>query len=664
MQITHSTRDGCLVVALTGQITVATAPQIQRTLLKDLAEREGPLAIICDLGGIDTLDPVCATVFATVANYPASRWPAPSVLLCGAQPAVAEVLGGLRVRHFLPLYDTLQEALDAAADRPGYLRDELGLAPTPTAAVTARRFVRKTLQHWRLAPPDGELSEQAQLLADELVTNAVVHARTDMRLRLDLGGELLHIAVHDLDRRLPRPLPDDPQAEGGRGLRLLEWVAVTWGAQYHPGGGKVVWCTLRTSWVGPSRPAAGGPSLPILEPKLTPPVRRPGGVLRPNPLGQLTAASSVPVAPTGYGRTTLGQWIEQDPRPSAWLSIDEHDNDLLERYPEVAVLGAWLHALVGHAAAAERWADAAERGAFREPGILQDGTVSIDGWLALLRAVMCRDGVEQLRGDAELACKLAPRGSLLRAPAVLFLGISHLLVGDFDNADGLLAEAVEVAEDTKATDTAALALAERALVAIDRGEWDKAELLVEHGRSLLHQSSSDDYVANMLLYAVAARLAVHQGEIPRAHDDLAHAQRLRPQLTIALPIYAVQARLELVKVYLALTDVAGARTVLREIDELLRRRPHLGVLGQQADQLRARVDTMRADVLGASSLTAAELRLLPLLATHLTFREIGEQLHVSPHTVKTQAMSTYRKLGVSSRSQAIQHAQQLGLLPA
>jgi LuxR family maltose regulon positive regulatory protein len=72
---------------------------------------------------------------------------------------------------------------------------------------------------------------------------------------------------------------------------------------------------------------------------------------------------------------------------------------------------------------------------------------------------------------------------------------------------------------------------------------------------------------------------------------------------------------------------------------------------------------MRADALGVSSLTAAELRLLPLLATHLSFREVGERLHLSPHTVKTQAISIYRKLGVSSRSQAIERAQQLGLLP-
>ena len=65
--------------------------------------------------------------------------------------------------------------------------------------------------------------------------------------------------------------------------------------------------------------------------------------------------------------------------------------------------------------------------------------------------------------------------------------------------------------------------------------------------------------------------------------------------------------------------------------------------------------------MGVSSLTAAELRLLPLLATHLSFPEIGERLYVSQHTVKTQAMSIYRKLGVSSRSQAVQRLQQLGL---
>lgn len=54
-----------------------------------------------------------------------------------------------------------------------------------------------------------------------------------------------------------------------------------------------------------------------------------------------------------------------------------------------------------------------------------------------------------------------------------------------------------------------------------------------------------------------------------------------------------------------------------------------------------------------AGLTGAELRLLPLLATHLSFREIADQLQVSRNTVKTQAISIYRKLGVSGRSEAM-----------
>jgi LuxR family maltose regulon positive regulatory protein len=64
---------------------------------------------------------------------------------------------------------------------------------------------------------------------------------------------------------------------------------------------------------------------------------------------------------------------------------------------------------------------------------------------------------------------------------------------------------------------------------------------------------------------------------------------------------------------------------------------------------------------GVSSLTAAELRLLPLLPTHLTYAEIAERLYLSPHTVKSHATAIYRKLGVSSRGQAIQRLQQTGL---
>jgi LuxR family transcriptional regulator, maltose regulon positive regulatory protein len=137
----------------------------------------------------------------------------------------------------------------------------------------------------------------------------------------------------------------------------------------------------------------------------------------------------------------------------------------------------------------------------------------------------------------------------------------------------------------------------------------------------------------------------------------------RPLLTYAVPHLAIQFRIELIRVHLARADLAGARTLMREVDELLKRRPKMGVLVDEAEALRAQLSRERGSGnRGASTLTAAELRLLPLLATHMSFPEIGAEMFLSPHTVKSQAMSIYRKLGASSRTQAVTHSRELGLL--
>jgi len=102
---------------------------------------------------------------------------------------------------------------------------------------------------------------------------------------------------------------------------------------------------------------------------------------------------------------------------------------------------------------------------------------------------------------------------------------------------------------------------------------------------------------------------------------------------------------------------------MREVDDLLRRRPGLGTLVGEAKALRAQVARERgSSVPGASALTAAELRLLPLLSTHLSFPEIAGELFLSRHTIKSEANSIYRKLGVSSRTQAVSRSLELGLL--
>jgi LuxR family transcriptional regulator, maltose regulon positive regulatory protein len=338
------------------------------------------------------------------------------------------------------------------------------------------------------------------------------------------------------------------------------------------------------------------------------------------------------------------------------------DHGLLQQYPAVAVLGAWIQALGGHAAAAERWADAAERGSYA--GLLPDGSASIEGWRALLRAKLCRRGVAQMRADAQLALQLLPAGSLWRAPAQLLLGIAQLLAGDQNAADRVLAEAVEVAQDSGATVAASVALAERAMLAIARQDWPAAATLTEQARQVVAGARLEDCVTSLVLYGAGARVAIHHRDLDQADQDLARAQRLRPQATHALPYYAVQARLELTRAYLALAEVAAARRVLGEVEDLLRWRPDLGTLPHQASQLRSQLDHSGSEVIEAAPLTGAELRLVPLLATHLTFREMGQQLYVSPHTVKSQVMSIYRKLGVSSRGQAVQRMQKIGLLAA
>ena len=156
------------------------------------------------------------------------------------------------------------------------------------------------------------------------------------------------------------------------------------------------------------------------------------------------------------------------------------------------------------------------------------------------------------------------------------------------------------------------------------------------------------------------------GRPPRRHREGTPVRRpsgrLRPLLTYALPVVSAQTLLELARTYIALGDSSGAQTVLRQAQDIFQQRPDLGVLPEQAAYLRATLGTITSGASGASSLTTAELRLLPLLPTHLTLSEISERLFVSRNTVKTQVTAIYRKFGVSTRSEAIGRMHELGLL--
>ena len=344
--------------------------------------------------------------------------------------------------------------------------------------------------------------------------------------------------------------------------------------------------------------------------------------------------------------TTLQRWL-------GWLD----DRGAIDRRPMVAVLASIIGALMARPVEAERWADAVDRWEYGNPTRPDDPLA--EAWAALLRALLCRRGVEQMRTDADEAVRRSATDRSMAPPAALFQGIARVLSGDLDGGDTAFRDAVSAGEQVGAPESVVSALCELSLLAMDRTDWSQAETLAEQASTAASGAGYED----ALLSAVQARAALHRGDVPTARRVLVDAQRLRPLLTYAMPHVAVQARSELARVYLALADLAAARTLMREIDELLRRRPGLGTLAGEAQSLRAQLAMQRGTSFpGASALTAAEMRLLPLLSTHLSFPEIGEELFLSRHTVKSQTHSIYRKLDASSRNQAVTQARQLGLL--
>jgi LuxR family maltose regulon positive regulatory protein len=348
--------------------------------------------------------------------------------------------------------------------------------------------------------------------------------------------------------------------------------------------------------------------------------------------------------------STVERWLE---------SFD--DRTLLGANPEIAVFGAWLHALRGRISQAERWAYALESAA---PGTVSDGT-SIDALAAATRALMCRDGIEEMQRQARAAVEGMTLANPLRPGALLLAGVATLLLEE-DGAEEILEQAAVAASAGNAVWAGLVARSELALIALERRDLTAAEAQAALAHEFVEGSQSADYVMTAIGNAVSARIAIALGRGAQARQALAAAQRLRPMLTHAVPWFAVQVLLELAEAHLELGDPRGAATLHREAAEILHRRPRLGALVERAAAIEARIPaTPDAAVSGwAATLTAAELRLLPLLTTHLSFREIAERLFVSRNTVKTQAISIYRKLDATSRSEAIERAIALGLVDA
>jgi LuxR family transcriptional regulator, maltose regulon positive regulatory protein len=337
----------------------------------------------------------------------------------------------------------------------------------------------------------------------------------------------------------------------------------------------------------------------------------------------------------------------------------DFDRDsVLERYPSVALHGSRVHAFRGRGAEAERWLAAAERRVL--PARAARGNRSLHGRAAVLHAVLCRIGPAQMLADAERAADELQRDSEWLPLALLLRGVAHMLAGEDERAQTVLAQLLDHEEATRCAALRTLALGELAILAAARDDHGAAETFAHRAKTAANRL--DGYGEAALAHAVAARALLRRGRWDEARSQLASVGTTVRLLTEAVPWLAVQTRIELARAWITLRDADAARAALAEAERVLALRPELGVLEGHLRDLKAELaGTTQSDRVNAGGLTPAELRVLPLLATHLSFREIGERLFVSRNTVKTQAISIYRKLGVSRRSDAIAAAARLGL---
>ncbi len=351
-----------------------------------------------------------------------------------------------------------------------------------------------------------------------------------------------------------------------------------------------------------------------------------------------------------HGRdATVRTWFE-------WLRLNAEIGSFLP----AATLGVLADALMGRAADAELWADRIER-YLAERSHPEEGSV-LESLLAGMRSMLGRGGEEQIRADADLARRTMPADSPFRSMAYLPVGFSRLMAGELDEAEPEFQDAVEEGDRLDAAISSLVGLSELAFIAAERGDRSQARALSARAAQVRDRTGLAAYPVSALSFAMSARVALHSADLPTARRELARAHRIRPALNRSFPLLSVQALLELCRVHVALADPAGALAILRDVDVVLGERPGLGILPSRAAEFRDAAVALRADPQAATSLTTAELQLLPLLASHLSFREIAERRSVSPHTIKTQAISIYRKLGVTTRSAAIEHAETLGLL--
>ena len=327
-------------------------------------------------------------------------------------------------------------------------------------------------------------------------------------------------------------------------------------------------------------------------------------------------------------------------------------------YHAPLALAASLSALVaGNLHDAQHWSltasDALGRSSGKTRRLLATGTAVVEA----LGAPVSRMG-EIAAGAAESE----PEHSPWRPVCLMLKAVAVHLQGDRAGAELVLEEGIRLSGSGYPSVTS-LCLAQRAMIAIEREDWELASELTDRAAMVVEEWGLTMEPLSAIVFAAAAASRAHHGRIDEAKHDLRRGIDLLAALGDFAPWYGAEARILLAHASLWLADVVGARTLLAEASRFARRTPEAEIFSQWFEHAWAYMDTLAETTLaGPSSLTIAELRILRFLPSHRSFREIASQLGVSANTVKTQAHAVYRKLGAASRSEAVAQAMEAGLL--
>jgi LuxR family transcriptional regulator, maltose regulon positive regulatory protein len=342
----------------------------------------------------------------------------------------------------------------------------------------------------------------------------------------------------------------------------------------------------------------------------------------------------------------------------AWL--DSIGDDRIRASPVAAHCAAWCAALFGEQDSVRRWLAVVE--AAEPAGPLPDGMPSLEFSAALLRGVFGFDGIRAMRESAATAAELdTDPASPWYALARTALGAALYLSGEFDAAFAQLSDALQ--GDASIIVVRLLACSVAALVAVERGRVGRAQELVTAACDIAGEDDPGDAPRSAIAYTAAGAVAATQGHLKEARDYFDHALRAGRRCSGISPWVALDTMLRLAPVLYDLGDQAGAVGLVGEARAVLASRPD-GAKAQliRVEQLAKRFASRQRPQLLAEPLTDREEEVLRLLQGTLSLREIGQELFLSPNTIKTHARAIYRKLGVSTRQEAVERGREMSIL--